>query len=599
MTKQTDYSSNFIAFYRDLCPVDYTDAQDSHLGANKPIMPPFMTNWLGLAFPAPLGAPVVRNIADFRSKKQGKSTLAAGVALYMATRHDYSEVVIAASDQDQSRDRVLRSAKYAVEHGPLNAHAKVFKDTIEFDNRSVIQAVPFDFRGAAGGNPDCVIFDELHAWNNESYRRMFDELLPSPTKPWSLRWMSSYAGFEGESLLLREWWDKGLKGERVSDELPLYLNQDAGILALIDVGEESWRMPWAGAEQYIRQVRESERPNTFRRLWLNEWVSSEGEFISADAWEACYSPDVRPIQPGEKVKLVLGADASTTRDLTALVGCAYNRETKLTEVRYVRVWKPQRGILRMGKPTVDLSETVGREILKLKEADQLDAVFYDPFQLHSIAVDLEKSGVRMKELPQTTGRIEADQSLYDAIIGHSIRHYNDPQLNDAIKNCIAIETPRGFRIAKEKTSLKIDAAVALSMAHYGCVQFQAGYRDATFIPNIFYGYSEMPGKMAKAGKNYVWVDEDAPYKHKPGITHENCRHRNQGCPACMAEYEAEGYYKQQDEIDQIFIENAMTPEAYKEHIRINRPISMAMGDEYKRIQTVQNFRAAVKKRMSG
>ena len=73
----------------------------------------------------------------------------------------------------------------------------------------------------------------------------------------------------------------------------------------------------------------------------------------------------------------------------------------------------------------------------------------------------------MEELPQTASRIAADQALYDAIIGKSLAHYNDPTLNEHIRNAVAIESARGYRLAKEKTTKKIDAAVALSMAHYG------------------------------------------------------------------------------------------------------------------------------------
>ena len=56
--------------------------------------------------------------------------------------------------------------------------------------------------------------------------------------------------------------------------------------------------------------------------------------------------------------------------------------------------------------------------------------------------------------PRPARRVEADQALYDAIIGKTIRHYNDPVLNEHVKNAVAIETPRGFRLAKEKTSTK-------------------------------------------------------------------------------------------------------------------------------------------------
>jgi len=58
------------------------------------------------------------------------------------------------------------------------------------------------------------------------------------------------------------------------------------------------------------------------------------------------------------------------------------------------------------------------------------------------------------------------QSLFDAIIGKTLAHCNDPTLTEHVTNAVAIETPRGFRLAKERTSRKIDAAVALSMSHY-------------------------------------------------------------------------------------------------------------------------------------
>src|SRR5512139_2326245 len=194
-----DYTKNFQAFMRDLYPVE---------GGYGPrfIIPPFLDTWLQLAFPAPDGHPSARNVMDARTKKEGKSALAGGVALYMATRLPYSEVYIVAADQDQSRDRVLRSVKFAVENGPLASSCKVYRDVIELENKSVIQALTNDWQGAAGGNPSCVVFDELHAWLYESSRRLFDEMLIPPTRPNGVRWIASYAGFVGESDLLWDWW---------------------------------------------------------------------------------------------------------------------------------------------------------------------------------------------------------------------------------------------------------------------------------------------------------------------------------------------------------------------------------------------------------
>jgi hypothetical protein len=363
-----------------------------------------------------------------------------------------------------------------------------------------------------------------------------------PTARNGVRWIASYAGYEGESLLLREWWDLGLAGKRVSNELPIYHNGAAGLLAFIDAGESSWRMPWITPE-YMKQTRASERPNTYRRLWLNEWVSNESQFLPEGAWDACYSPDVRPLQTAEKIRLVLGADASTTRDLTALVGTIFNHETRTTDVKLVKVWKPTRGFLRKGKPTIDLAETIGAEVLRLHEAGCIDCVVYDPYQLHSLAIDWEKKGIKTIELPQSAARTEADQALYDAVIARTVRHYGDPTLTEHIYNAVALETPRGLRLAKEKTSLKIDASVALSMSRWGADERQAKAGEVSTQPNIFYDYAGADPErdfLPIGDGRSTYAPGYATARHAPGIHWYNCTQRSRGCAACIEEMNAPG-----------------------------------------------------------
>jgi len=528
-----DYSSDFIAFFRDLYRCE---------GAwgPLPLVPDFLAEFLGLAFKD--GQPTARNIMDCRSKKEGKSSLAGCVALYMASRQPYSETIIVAADKDQAKDRVLRAVKYAVENGPLGAHARVYRDVIELSNKSTITAIPADWMGASGANPSCVIVDELHSWVYESARRLWDEMVIPPTQPHGVRWVSSYAGFLNESLLLKEWWDKSLEGERIS-ELPIYYNQGANLLSFIDTGPESWRMPWMG-DKYIQEIKAGERTNTFRRLWLNEWVANESQFIPREAWDACYSPDVIPLSERDTRRVVLGVDASTTRDLTALVGTWRNNKTKKTDVIYVKAFTPQRGFLRLGKPTIDL-EAVRDEILRLHKAKQLDMVFYDPYQMGSIALELERAGIRMREFPQTNQRILADQGLYDAIIGQQIQHFNHRTLNEHINNAIAIESVRGFRLVKEKTTAKIDLAVALSMSLYGVKKYDQGIIHTMPSP-IEYNWGEIAWHNIDSVAKFFIVDKNAPKVHREGVTWHNCKFRNKGCPACIDEMEAEGLFKEDD-----------------------------------------------------
>jgi phage terminase large subunit-like protein len=66
------------------------------------------------------------------------------------------------------------------------------------------------------------------------------------------------------------------------------------------------------------------------------------------------------------------------------------------------------------------------------------------------------------------------QTLFDLLNGQNLVLYADDELRQQALSTVSIETPRGWRIAKEKASKKIDAIVALSMA---CVTAMAHRGD--------------------------------------------------------------------------------------------------------------------------
>jgi len=412
-------------------------------------------------------------------KKSGKTMVGALVTEYFALFFEPpNEIYCCANDQEQSIGRVFRALSQSVKlNGILKERADIQSRLINFDNGTIVTALASDYAGAAGSNHGLTVWDELWAYTSESARRLWDEMTPVPTRKISLRFVVTYAGFEGESDLLQDLYKKGQAGEVIPE------------LAHIDNGEGQpacrrngrtfvyWDhelKPHPGLtvspEEYHAGQQRDLRPLAFLRIHKNHFTANESPFIDPDQWEACYSPEVKPLVDGDKRKVVLGADASTSRDLTALVGTWSNVEAGTKDIIFCRVWRPAKGILRGGRPTIDLDETIGREILRLFRAGNVEAVYYDPYQLHSIALGLEKAGVKMIELPQTSARVESDQALYDAIIGRTVRHFNHPDLNEAVKNSVAIETPRGFRLAKEQTTKKIDPAVAASMSHYGASQ---------------------------------------------------------------------------------------------------------------------------------
>jgi phage terminase large subunit-like protein len=83
----------------------------------------------------------------------------------------------------------------------------------------------------------------------------------------------------------------------------------------------------------------------------------------------------------------------------------------------------------------------------------------------------------------------ASQNLYDLILGVNLSLYPDAAMRLAVSRCVAVETPRGWRIAKEKAAHKIDVVVALAQAAYAAVQSQTdedqySYSLDAFDPNF-------------------------------------------------------------------------------------------------------------------
>ena len=78
----------------------------------------------------------------------------------------------------------------------------------------------------------------------------------------------------------------------------------------------------------------------------------------------------------------------------------------------------------------------------------------------------------------------ASQNLYELIKSQSLSVYPDDEIRLAVQRAVALETTRGWRIAKEKASHKIDVVVALAMAAYAAVQKgESGFmRVGTYNP---------------------------------------------------------------------------------------------------------------------
>src|SRR5262249_31332142 len=120
---------------------------------------------------------------------------------------------------------------------------------------------------------------------------------------------------------------------------------------------------------------------------------------------------------------------------------------------------------------LDFEATVEATLRELRQRFDVREVRFDPYQLVAVAQRLTQAGIPMVEFPQTVPNLtEASTNLYECIKGGNLIVYVDEALRLAVHRSVALETSRGWRIAKEKGSHKIDVVVALAQAALGAVK---------------------------------------------------------------------------------------------------------------------------------
>ena len=396
-------------------------------------------------------------------KKSGKTAMNALITCWwLFTQEAPNELLIVANDLDQSVGRTFKALVGIIRHNPLLAKsAEVQAQKITLSNGSTVMPLANEYASAAGSNHGLTSWDELWAYGSERSRRMWEELCPVPTRQNSIRFVSTYAGFEGESELLYDLYKSVVgtdeypegQGERLHATLPVYGNREARTFAYWD---HEHRLPWQ-TTTYLDTQRKTLRPNTFLRIHENRWTNNASTFLTSELWDACVSAERTPLLPNRKHELFVGVDAGIKHDSSA-VAAVYREEDRLILACH-RIWTPS-----TSEP-LDLEATIEGYLRELEEQFVLRRIYVDPFQMHRSITTLKADGLAIHEFPQTVNNtVRMGQALFDVLNGKNLCLYPSDELRQQAMHTVAIENPRGFRIAKEKASQKIDAVVALAMA---------------------------------------------------------------------------------------------------------------------------------------
>ena len=430
------------------------------------------------------------------ARKNGKSELAAGIALYLllADGEEGAEIYGAACDREQA-SIVFRVAADMVRRSPvLSKKCKVIdsRKTITVPSTgSFYRAIPAEAAGAHGYNAHGIIFDELHAQPN---RDLWDVLTTSTgAREQPLVFAITTAGFDRQSICweMHEYARKVIEG--VVDD-PSFFPWIKSTPEEADWTDESiWHVanPGLGDFRDIDEMRTMARraketpalENTFRRLYLSQWTQSETRYIPMDKWAA--TAGVVDFEALRGRECYAGLDLATVNDVAALVlvfpphgesdlykilPFFWVPEDNMHErVRRDRVpydvWERQGFITATPGNVIDYA-FIRAKMNELADIFYIREVAFDRWGAQKIQTELQDDGFTLAQFGQGFVSMNSPtKELLKLVLEERLHHGNNPVLRWMCDNLVVRLDPAGnVKPDKEKSTEKIDGMVALIMA---------------------------------------------------------------------------------------------------------------------------------------
>lgn len=436
-------------------------------------------------------------------KKQGKSELAAAIALYLlyADGEASAEVYGAACDRNQA-SIVFDVAKQMVMKSPaLMKRSKIAAATkriVNYSNAGFYQVLSAETGTKHGLNVSGLVFDEIHAQPN---RKLYDVLTKGSgdAREQPLFFIITTAGTDKQSICY-ELHTKALDimNGRKNDSTfyPVVYGLEEGD----DWNDEAnWYKanPSLGHTIAIERVREAyknalENPaeeNVFKQLRLNMWTNSTVVWIPEHIYDKGNSPvDIDSLAGRD---CYAGLDLASTSDITAFVLVFPPRSEDEKYIVLPFFWLPEDTLeLRCRRDHVlyDVWERQGyihttegnvihygfieRFIEDLGKKYHIKEIAYDRWNATQMVQNLEDEGFTMVPFGQGFKDMSPpSKELYKLLMEGSIIHGGNPVLKWMAQNVVMRQDPAGnIKPDKERSVEKIDGIVALIMGLDRCIR---------------------------------------------------------------------------------------------------------------------------------
>ncbi len=411
------------------------------------------------------------------SKKNGKSTLLASVALYVLCSQPDAEVVIAAASREQA-SILLRQARGFVRRSEALRERLVVKEReiVHSQLGGRVKVVASGVDRVDGWLGDLALVDELHRHKSaELYGVLRDGLGPRNGRLITI----STAGDDELSPLGRlrtrayglpqyrrdgaYRYARSADGQFVLHEWSLDTDASADDLALVKTANPA---SWQTIEK-LRERRDS--PSTtewqFRRFAAGQWVRGENSAIDPADWDACATPAaVIPINSS----VMIGWDhAWRGPDTAALVPVWWASEDRRVVGDPIVLEAPEGGMVDDRDVFAAMSTFQARY--------RITAVVFDPSAgAAGLSQQIQRQlGLELVEHSQRDTQMSlADGRLLEAIRRRQIQHTGNEVLRAHCLNAVEVSVQGDrFRFSRPRHGPRrpIDCLTALSMAHSSAV----------------------------------------------------------------------------------------------------------------------------------
>ena len=438
-------------------------------------------------------------------KKNGKSELAAAVALYLlyADGEPSAEVYGAAADRQQA-SIVFDVANQMVQMCPaLLKRSKVMAATkriVNYSNAGFYQVLSAEVGTKHGLNVSGLVFDELHTQPN---RQLYDVLTKGSgdAREQPLYFLITTAGTDRESIC----YELHMKALDILAGRKIDHTFYPVVYGMPDDADWSDEANWYKANPSLGQTIKIERvrdmfrealdnpaeENVFRQLRLNQWVSSLTRFIPEHVYDLGNQPIDMDALEGRDC--YAGLDLSSTGDITAFVLMFPPRSDEEKYICLPYFWIPEDTIpIRVRRASVPYDVWEKQGYLMATEGNVIHYGFIEKFieelgkKYHILEIAFDRWGATqmvqdlegMGFVVVPFGQGYKDMSpptkeYYKLLMEGRIIHGGQPVLRWMAGNVVVDTDPAGnIKPTKAKSAEKIDGIVATIMALDRCIRHE-------------------------------------------------------------------------------------------------------------------------------